>query len=112
MAQKIKQDSRRDKRRDWPPLSVRIDEAVHMTRDWSLGGMAIVAATRRFALGDVVFGDLALGQPPQDWSRFVAEVVRADYRSCVVALHFVELSPQAFDLLEGSIRRPRPGRGA
>ena len=111
MAQVIKHDSRRDKRRDWPPLSVRIDGLVHMTRDWSLGGLAVVLAKQRFVPGDVVSGDIAVGQPPQNWCPFVAEVVRADYHTCLVALRFAELSSNAFDLLERHMRRPAPGRG-
>lgn len=110
MAQVIKHDSRRDKRRDWPSLLVRIDDTVHITRDWSLGGMAIVMVRQRFVPGDVVSGEIAVGQPAQGWCQFIAEVVRADYHVGLVALRFAELSPTAFDLLERHMRRPAPSR--
>ncbi len=101
------QEKRRDKRRLKPTLVISIDDATHVTSDWSLGGLLLSDYYGQRAQGEEFEAELRVVTEP-DKHGFKAKVVRQSPSEGQLALGFTELSEGAFALLEDlSVGRQR-----
>ena len=107
MSQLIRINHRRNTRRDLPQLEVWVrDDGRFVTRDWSLGGVAIHRGRLRRKVGDPIAGELRRARGGGPWYPFVAIVVREDPVLRLVGLEFRQLDGATFDFLQALLKRP------
>ena len=101
---------RRDIRRVLPTLHIGIGELEYQTRDWSLGGFALVetAMTRLpFEIKDQVEGAITIENRDGSFV-FRAILVRLDEAAGVAGFRFVNMDPTTFTTLERLMLRAEP----
>ena len=94
------QEKRRDKRRLKPTLAISIDDVSYVTSDWSLGGLLLSGYYGQRQQGEEIEAEMRVVTASENHS-FKATVVRRSAAEGQLALHFTELSDDAFALLEG-----------
>jgi hypothetical protein len=91
---------RRDRRYPVPPLVIRITERDYPAVNWSLGGFQIDASDLALAVGDGVEGLLHMVGMDRSCN-FVAEIIWTGREQGTVGARFMELAPNALELLDG-----------
>lgn len=97
-----RQEARRDRRYELPPLTVIIGDQTYLSDNWSLGGFQLSGAPP-YVVGDVVNGTLHVDG--SDGFGFSASVVRRDEAAGTLGFHFQELTPLAMTRLDRALAR-------
>lgn len=97
-----RQEHRRDRRYELPPLKVVIGEQEYASDNWSLGGFQLTAPLP-YGIGAIVSGTLHVDG--SDGFEFTAEVVRREEETGALGFQFHELTPLAMTKLDRALAR-------
>jgi hypothetical protein len=111
MAQRISMNRRRNYRRPIPQLAVTLKGLgdTRYTKDWSLGGIALIGPVEGLEVGSQVEGEIGRCHDNAQMLPFTAQVVRTEQDeddNVMVAFEFTDISAECFSFLERLLRRP------
>ena len=93
-------ERRRDRRLPLPIFTVRLDDVVYQTLNWSLGGLLIDGYTGSRAGGDAVQIDIKAKDNAAEFRMKIAVKVIRVVPGESIALQFEAMSPAIYDFFE------------
>ena len=93
-------ERRRDRRLPLPIFSVKLDETVYQSMNWSLGGLLIEGYAGERAAGDAVQIDIKAKDATADFRMKIAVKVIRVVPGESIALQFEALSPAIYEFFQ------------
>jgi len=93
-------ERRRDRRLPLPLFSVRLDDAVYQSLNWSLGGLLIEGYAGERVAGDAVQVDIKAKDSMADFRMKIAVKVIRVVPGESIALQFEAMSPEIYEFFE------------